>query len=108
MRHPTYILDLDQWFESPDTEKISNKKEVLSYLKSFEPVARSSPYVSDPIAKSTIKLQEMGAFTDGEWCWDSAIVYFFNNYNAKLNADFLRRFIPDGDSLESHTKVSER
>ena len=108
MRPPTYILDLDQWFESPDTEKLPNKKAILSYIKSFKPVARSNPYISDPIAKSTVRLREMGAFTDGTWCWDSAIIYFFDNYNAKLNADFLRRFLFDSNPPERRTKENKR
>lgn len=93
MESPAYILNTNRWRESLETEKIPNKKEVLSYLRQFKAAAHTSPYIFDPFTKETVQLSEMGAFTDGTWCWDSEIIYFFEKYNAPLSPSFLEAIL---------------
>lgn len=71
---------------------LGNKEKILEYLKNGtnDGVRCSSIYdyvKKEPLMGKTIKL-----YTDGEWCWDSEEIYHFEEYNIKLNKEFLEKF----------------
>ena len=74
---------------------IPNKKEVLAYLRGFKATYRAGGYFTDiksgqryPIDPSAC----LEAFTDGEWCWDTELMHYFEAYDAKLDDRFLAKF----------------
>lgn len=91
MRKLTCIVD-NEGSPEYDARKIPGKRTVLSYLRSFEAVAWSGPYVRDWRTGETVKLPEMAAYTDGRWYWDSSDIYHFEKYDVRLNPEFLRMF----------------
>lgn len=92
MSNPVYIIDPEKWPESKDKQPAENKAEILAYLRSFEPVARATEWITDVITGEEVKLPEMATFVDGGWCWDSADIYYFEKYDAKLNPKFAKKF----------------
>ena len=69
-------------------KEIADKKQVLSYLKSF-PAVSSSPYiVKDIITGDKINIP-LEFYTDGVFGWRSDTVYYFEKYNLELGKDFI-------------------
>ena len=92
MSNPTYIIDSTAWSKKRETQQYPNKAAILSYLKSFEPVATAGNWMVDVFTGDRVMLPEMATYVDGSWCWDSSDIYYFERYDAKLNPKFVKRF----------------
>jgi hypothetical protein len=90
-----YILNYDiddlsaealkkQFMDNP----ISNKVEILKYMKSLSPSIFTSAPVIDVFTDEEVKSADNG-YTDGEYTWYESEIYYFEKYNLKLNDDFI-------------------
>lgn len=79
---------------------IEHKKEILDYLKSFEPEYCSVTYIKDIFMETEItEIDELGYF-DGEYVWYSSWTYHFEKYNLKLNDDFIEHVLKNINVVE--------
>ena len=90
-----YILNYDiddmsaeelkkQFMDNP----ISNKNEILKYMKSLSPSIFTSAPVIDIFTDKEVKSADNG-YSDGEYSWRESEIYYFEKYNLKLNNDFI-------------------
>ncbi len=90
-----YILNYDiddmsagalkkQFMDNP----VSNKNEILKYMKSLSPSIFTSAPVIDIFTDKEVKSADNG-YTDGEYRWHESEIYYFEKYNLKLNDDFI-------------------
>lgn len=91
-----YILNYDiddmsaealkkQFMDNP----ISDKNEILKYMKSLSPSIFTSAPVIDIFTDKEIKSADNG-YSDSEYIWRESEIYYFEKYNLKLNDDFIK------------------
>ena len=74
-----------------DKNEIAQKKDVLAYLKSFEPQWAAGMLLVDEVTKETMG-EGVKGYEDGEYFWDSRDIYHFEKYNLILKA-FIKHVI---------------
>ena len=95
VRKMKYILNYDiddmsaeelkkQFMDNP----ISNKNEILKYMKALSPSIFTSAPVIDIFTDKEVKSADNG-YSDGEYSWRESEIYYFEKYNLKLNNDFI-------------------
>ena len=67
------------------------KKQILSYLNSFKYSYCSGGGFTDVVSGKQIP-GPLNAYTDGNWCWDTVDIYYFNNYDMELDSGFVAMF----------------
>lgn len=94
-KEPIYIMNLFPTLDDLRPYPIANKKDVLEYLHKFKPKYRAGGFFTDikngqryPTNPSDC----LEAYTDGEWCWDTELIHYFETYDAKLDDRFLIKF----------------
>lgn len=76
-------------------EIVANKSEIVNYLKSFNSDCVSAGRVFDSVIDEYTDITDE-AFDDGEFCWSSTDIYYFDKYDIKLNSDFIKKVIAHG------------
>lgn len=69
-------------------EKISEKERVLEYLKAFDMDAVCAGKVYDMVKKEYTDITIV-TYSDGEYYWDSSVIYYFENYDIELETEFV-------------------
>ena len=69
-------------------ERHPEKELILEYLKSFDMDAVCAGKVYDMIKKEYTDVTIV-TYSDGEYYWDSADVYYFENYDIELEPEFV-------------------
>ena len=84
--------DLKTMLPSMVSEKpIKNKEIILKYLKSFPAGPSGLTYCKDPLT-GKIFADGNTMYNDGEFKWNTKIIYMFEHYNMKLCDDFTKQF----------------
>ena len=90
-----YITDiLVDKISAEDQKSISakydkdEKAKVLSYLKKFEVASFTSAPVVDAFTNEIVAVADNG-YTDGKYTWYESEVYYFEEYDLKLDKDFI-------------------
>lgn len=73
-------------------EEPENKQIVLNYLKKGRVTAVYPARLVDVVTKET-KNVSLRCLSDGKFCWRSDLIYFYEKYNIKLDADFISRVL---------------
>lgn len=98
MREVTNALELNPRVgahvleEGAIREPLEQKTQILKYLKSFESDAVGACVVYDSVKNehTSITLEE---FNDGEFYWNSSVVYYFENYDIQLEKAFIEKVL---------------
>lgn len=85
-------MSLENFYENTTQKEIENKLEILKYLKSFEDWAFTSEPVYDIINGKKVADAD-NAKTDGIYTWYQSEIYHFENYNLRLNHEFIQYVI---------------
>lgn len=75
-----------------DKNEIAQKKDVLAYLKSFEPQWAAGMLLVDEVTKETMG-EGVEGYEDGEYFGDSRDIYHFEKYNLILSEAFIKHVI---------------
>lgn len=70
-------------------EKIKEKETILKYLKSFQPYAASSARIVDEDKNVEIDSICYLVYIDDLYCWSTADIYHFENYDIPLSEAFV-------------------
>ena len=73
-------------------EKIEHKNTILKYLRSFNEDCVSAGKVFDEIENKQVDIALI-SYTDGEFYWNEADIYYFENYDLKLEDDFVQKVL---------------
>ncbi len=85
-----YDLTKEELANNFSYEPISEKAQVLKYMKSFsEPYSFTSQPVIDVFTNQKFEYVDNG-FSDGVYIWHRSQIYHFEKYNLKLNDDFIK------------------
>lgn len=68
--------------------EVPEKNKILQYLKSFKSDCAAGMTLVDEITGSDVD-SGVNAYEDGIYYWDTRHIYHFENYNLKLNDDFV-------------------
>lgn len=70
----------------------AGKKEILQYLKSFEPDCSAGMILVDELTGKEVG-SEVNGYEDGQFYWDSRHIYHFEKYNLELNKEFIEKVL---------------
>lgn len=73
-------------------EPIENKEKILKYLRSGKNDGVRCSSIYDYVKDDTT-FKSTYLFTDGEYKWDSEEIYHFEEYNMKLNEEFIQKVL---------------
>lgn len=76
--------------EDAKIEKCANKEKVLAYLKAFDADAVCAGKVYDVFEKKYTEITNV-TYCDGEYYWDSTVIYYFEHYDVALDFEFVKR-----------------
>lgn len=82
-------MNVENFYKNTTLGTIENKAEILRYLKSFEDWAFTSEPVYDILTGKKVADAD-NAKTDGIYTWYQSEIYHFENYNIRLNNDFIQ------------------
>ncbi len=96
-----YIVDAREFSSNKTYPQIKDmigykepqKEKILSFLKSFEPVAMMAHGIEDYITESQDHRETAQLFNYGQWFWTNEMIYHFEKYDLKLKADFIKSII---------------
>ena len=69
-----------------------DKEKVLKYLNSYSAVLFTSARVFDGEKKENVEMCN-NTFFDGIYEWDAQVIYDFENYNLKLEKEFIKHVL---------------
>lgn len=78
--------------EDAKTEKCAAKEQILAYLQSFEDDSVCAGKVYDMFKKEYTDITNV-TYCDGEYYWDSTIIYYFEYYDVALDAEFVKKVV---------------
>lgn len=78
--------------EDAKTEKGVAKEKVLAYLQSFEDDSVCAGKVYDMHKKEYTDITNV-TYCDGEYYWDSTVIYYFEYYDLKLEDKFIEKVL---------------
>lgn len=64
------------------------KQKIVEYLKKGKHIAESPSRITDFITGQPINIP-LSMQSDGQYSWRSDIIYYYENYNIKLNPEFV-------------------
>ena len=72
---------------------VTQKNEIIDYLTNGEIIAAAAGRAKDILTGERIQ-GEWLTYTDGVYHWDTALIYYVENYNLKLPDEFLDHAMP--------------
>lgn len=86
-------------------KKISNKEEICKYLQSGMVLAACGEVVKDVLNPEKGIVGTPDDMTDGKWIWPGDLAYYVDNYDLKLDDEFINYMIEQKWSIPENIKV---
>lgn len=72
--------------------RLENKDKILKYMKKFRPSSSAPAIVTDVISGEKLSIS-LDCSNDGVYAWRSDVLYYFEKYDLRLDADFVQHVL---------------